>query len=108
MAGATVEQLYHGEHLAKKGVVVVTIGYRLGPLGFLAHSGLSAESDRQVSGNYGLLDMIAALQWVQRNIPAFSGDPKRVTIFGELAGAIAVSMLCASPLAKGLFHGAIS
>jgi para-nitrobenzyl esterase len=108
IAGATVEKLYHGEHIAKKGVVVVTIGYRLGLLGFLAHPGLSAENDRHVSGNYGLLDMIAALQWVQRNISAFGGNPKRVTIFGESAGAIAVSQLCASPLAKGLFHGAIS
>jgi para-nitrobenzyl esterase len=108
IAGATAEQLYHGEHIAKKGVIVVTIGYRLGILGFLAHPGLSAENDRHVSGNYGLLDMIAALKWVQRNISAFGGDPKRVTIFGESAGGIAVSMLCASPLAKGLFHGAIS
>ncbi len=107
-AGATAERLYHGENLAKKGVVVVTIGYRLGALGFLAHPGLSAESPRRVSGNYGLLDMIAGLQWVQRNIAAFGGDPKRVTIFGESAGGIAVSMLCASPLAKGLFHRAIS
>jgi para-nitrobenzyl esterase len=108
VAGATAEQLYHGEHLAKKGVIVVSIGYRLGALGFLAHPALSAENDRHVSGNYGLLDMIAALQWVQRNISAFGGNPRRVTIFGESAGAIAVSMLCASPLARGLFHGAIS
>jgi para-nitrobenzyl esterase len=107
-AGATMERLYHGENLARKGVVVVSIGYRLGSLGFLAHPGLSAESDRRVSGNYGLLDMIAGLQWVQRNIAAFGGNPQRVTIFGESAGGIAVSMLCASPLAKGLFHGAIS
>jgi para-nitrobenzyl esterase len=108
IAGATAEQLYHGEHIAKKGVIVVTIGYRLGILGFLAHPDLNAENDRHVSGNYGLLDMIAALRWVQRNISAFGGDPKRVTIFGESAGGIAVSMLCASPLAKELFHGAIS
>lgn len=108
VAGATAEQLYHGEHLAKKGVVMVSFNYRLGALGFLAHPGLSAENDRHVSGNYGLLDMIAALRWVQRNISAFGGDPGRVTIFGESAGGIAVSMLCASPLAKGLFHGAIS
>jgi len=108
VAGATAEQLYHGEHLAKKGVVVVSMGYRLGTFGFLAHPALSAENDRHVSGNYGLLDMIAALEWVQRNISAFGGNPKRVTIFGESAGAIAVSMLCASPLARGLFHGAIS
>jgi len=108
VAGATAEQLYHSEHLAKKGVVVVSIGYRLGALGFLAHPAFSAENDRHVSGNYGLLDMIEALKWVQRNISAFGGDPNRVTIFGESAGGIAVSMLCASPLAKGLFHGAIS
>lgn len=108
VAGATAEQLYHGENLAKKGVVVVSIGYRLGALGFLAHPDLSAENERHVSGNYGLIDMIAGLKWVQRNISAFGGEPGRVTIFGESAGGIAVSMLCASPLAKGLFHGAIS
>ena len=85
-------------------MVVVSVGYRLGVFGFLAHPELSAESDRRVSGNYGLLDMIAGLQWVQRNIAAFGGDPGQVTIFGESAGAIAVSQLCASPLAKGLFH----
>jgi len=107
-AGATLERLYHGEQLAKRGVVVVTIGYRLGVMGFMAHPGLSAESPRHVSGNYGVLDMIAGLQWVQRNIAAFGGDPKHVTIFGESAGGAAVSILCASPLAKGLFHGAIS
>jgi para-nitrobenzyl esterase len=107
-AGTPAEKTYQGEWLAKKGVVVVSIGYRLGVLGFLAHAELSAESDKHVSGNYGLLDMIAGLQWVQRNISAFGGNPKRVTISGESAGAIAVSMLCASPLAKGLFHGAIS
>ncbi len=108
VAGGTAERLYHGEHLAKKGVVFVSIGYRLGIPGFLAHPALSAENDRHVSGNYGLLDMIEGLKWVQRNIAAFGGDPGRVTIFGESAGAIAVSMLCASPLAKGLFHSAIS
>jgi para-nitrobenzyl esterase len=107
-AGTPAEKLYHGEWLAQKGVVVVSIGYRLGVFGFLAHPGLSAESNRHVSGNYGLLDMIAGLQWVQRNISAFGGNPRRVTIFGESAGAIAVSMLCASPLGKGLFQGAIS
>jgi para-nitrobenzyl esterase len=107
-AGATLERLYHGEQLAKKGVVVVTIGYRLGVMGFLAHPGLSAENPRHVSGNYGMLDMIAGLRWVQRNIAAFGGDSKRVTIFGESAGGAAVSILCASPLAKGLFQGAIS
>jgi para-nitrobenzyl esterase len=107
-AGATSERNYSGEKLAKKGVVLVTIAYRVGQLGFLAHPQLSAESSKHVSGNYGLLDMIAGLQWVQKNIAAFGGDPGKVTIFGESAGGIAVSMLWASPLAKGLFHGAIS
>jgi para-nitrobenzyl esterase len=107
-AGATSEPNYSGENLAKKGVVLVSIAYRVGQLGFLAHPDLSAETENHVSGNYGLLDMIAGLRWVQRNIAAFGGDPGRVTIFGESAGGIAVSMLCASPLAKGLFHGAIS
>ncbi|MEN6337765.1 MAG: carboxylesterase family protein [Phycisphaerales bacterium] len=106
--GATSERNYSGENLARKGVVLVSIAYRVGQLGFLAHPELSAESPNHVSGNYGLLDMIAGLQWVQRNIAAFGGDPGKVTIFGESAGGIAVSMLCASPLAKGLFHGAIS
>ncbi len=107
-AGATSEPNYSGEKLAKKGVVLVSIAYRVGQLGFLAHPELSAESPHHVSGNYGLLDMIAGLQWVQKNIAAFGGDPDKVTIFGESAGGIAVSMLCASPLAQGLFHGAIS
>ena len=108
VAGAPAEKLYHGEWLAKKGVVVVSIAYRLGLYGFLAHPELGAESLRHVSGNYGLLDMIAGLQWVQRNISAFGGDPKKVTIQGESAGAAAVSILCASPLTKGLFRGAIA
>ena len=108
VAGAPGEKLYHGEWLAKKGVVVVSIAYRLGVFGFLAHPELSSESPQHVSGNYGLLDMIAGLQWVQKNISAFGGDPKRVTIQGESAGAAAVSILCASPLARGLFHGAIA
>jgi para-nitrobenzyl esterase len=106
--GATSERNYSGENLAKKGVVLVSIAYRVGQLGFLAHPELSAESPNHISGNYGLLDMIAGLQWVQKNISAFGGDPGKVTIFGESAGGIAVSMLCASPLAKGLFQGAIS
>ncbi|MGA8672037.1 MAG: carboxylesterase family protein [Terracidiphilus sp.] len=106
--GGTSVPTYSGEKLAQKGVVVVSMGYRLGPLGFLAHPGLSAESPQHVSGNYGLLDMIAALQWIQKNIAAFGGDPHKVTIFGESAGGIAVSELCASPLAKGLIQGAIS
>jgi para-nitrobenzyl esterase len=107
-AGATSETTYSGEKLAKKGVILVSIAYRVGQLGFLAHPELSAESSNHVSGNYGLLDMIAGLKWIQKNISAFGGDPEKITIFGESAGGIAVSMLCASPLAKGLFHGAIS
>jgi para-nitrobenzyl esterase len=106
--GSTSEQVYSGENLAKKGVVLVSIAYRVGQLGFLAHPELSAENPAKVSGNYGLLDMIAGLQWIKNNIKAFGGNPDKVTIFGESAGGIAVSMLCASPLAKGLFHGAIS
>jgi para-nitrobenzyl esterase len=107
-AGATSERNYSGENLAKKGVVLVSIAYRVGQLGFLALPELSSENNNKVSGNYGLLDMIAGLQWVKKNIAAFGGDPNKVTIFGESAGGIAVSMLCASPLAKGLFQGAIS
>ena len=106
--GSTSDPGYNGGQLAKKGVVFVSIAYRVGQLGFLAHPELSAETTNHVSGNYGLLDQIAGLQWVQKNIAAFGGDPDKVTIFGESAGAISVSMLCASPLAKGLFHGAIS
>ncbi|HTL68700.1 MAG TPA: carboxylesterase family protein, partial [Lacunisphaera sp.] len=106
--GSTSTPVHNGEHLARKGVVLVSINYRVGPLGFLAHPELSAESPQHVSGNYGLLDQIAGLQWVKKNIAAFGGDPDKVTIFGESAGGIAVSMLCASPEAKGLFRGAIS
>ena len=106
--GSTSDPNHDGANLAKKGVVLVTIAYRVGMLGFVAHPELSAESPNKTSGNYGLLDMIAGLKWIQKNIAAFGGDPKKVTIFGESAGGIAVSMLCASPLAKGLFHGAIS
>jgi para-nitrobenzyl esterase len=107
-AGATSIPTYSGEVLARKGVVLVSIGYRVGPIGFLAHPELSVDSSQHVSGNYGLLDMIAALQWIRKNIAAFGGNPNKVTIFGESAGGIAVSMLCASPLAKALFDGAIS
>lgn len=106
--GSTSDPVHNGEHLARKGVIVVSIAYRVGQLGFLAHPELSAENPNGVSGNYGLLDQIAGLQWVQRNIASFGGDPNKVTIFGESAGGISVSMLCASPLAKGLFQGAIS
>ncbi len=107
-AGATSIPTYSGDVLARKGVVLVSIAYRVGPFGFLAHPDLSAESPHHVSGNYGLLDMIASLQWIKTNIAAFGGDPQKVTVFGESAGGIAVSQLCASPLAKGLFQGAIS
>ncbi len=106
--GSTAEPGYNGEKLAKKGVVLVSIAYRVGQLGFLAHPELSAENPDHVSGNYGVLDQIAGLKWIQKNIAAFGGDPNKVTIFGESAGGISVSMLCASPLAKGLFQGAIS
>jgi len=106
--GSPADPVTEGAKLAAKGVVLVSIAYRVGQLGFLAHPELSAESPEHVSGNYGLLDMIAGLEWIQKNIAAFGGDPGKVIIFGESAGGIAVSMLCASPLAKGLFHGAIS
>ena len=106
--GSTSVPVHDGARLARRGVVLVSIAYRVGVLGFHAHPELSAESPHHVSGNYGLLDMVAGLQWIERNIAAFGGDPRRVTIFGESAGGIAVSMLCVSPLAKGLFHGAIS
>ncbi len=92
--------------LARRGVVVVSVEYRTGALGFMAHPELTKEGGH--SGNYGLLDQICALQWVQRNIAAFGGDPSKVTIFGESAGAISCSILCASPLAKGLFRAVIS
>lgn len=94
--------------LARRGVVVVSVEYRTGALGFMAHPELTKESKNGHSGNYGLLDQIFALKWVQRNISSFGGDPDKVTIFGESAGAISCSILCASPLAKGLFRAAIS
>ena len=105
--GQTSVPLYDGARLAEKGVVLVSVAYRVGIFGFLAHPDLSRESGKG-SGNYGLQDMIAGLQWVKANIAKFGGDPTRVTIFGESAGGIAVSMLAASPAAKGLFHRAIS
>ena len=96
------------KHLAQRGVVIVSVEYRTGALGFMAHPELTKESPNGHSGNYGLLDQIFALQWVQRNIANFGGDPSKVTIFGESAGAISCSILCASPLAKGLFRACIS
>jgi para-nitrobenzyl esterase len=106
--GSGREPLFDGEDLAKKGLVVVTLNYRLGVLGFFVHPELTAESTHKASGNYGLLDQLTALQWVQHNIAAFGGDPNKVTIFGQSAGAFSVNCLVASPLAKGLFRGAIS
>jgi para-nitrobenzyl esterase len=105
--GSGTEKYYWGDDLAHKGVVLVTFDYRVGALGFLAHPALTRESDRNASGNYGLMDQIAALEWVHRNIAAFGGDPNRVTIFGQSAGGSSVGQLMASPLAKGLFHRAI-
>ncbi len=106
-AGAGPEPRHDGDALARKGVVVVTINYRLGVFGFLAHPELTRESGRKSSGNYGLLDQVAALRWVRDNIAAFGGNPQNVTIFGESAGLFAVSALMASPPAAGLFHRAI-
>jgi para-nitrobenzyl esterase len=106
--GAGSEARYAGDGLAKKGAVVVTLNYRLGSLGFLAHPELSAESDHKVSGNYGMLDALAALRWVQQNIAAFGGDPDNVTVFGESAGANMIATLVGSPAAKGLFRRAIA
>lgn len=100
--------IYDGEAMAEKGIVFVSINYRVGVFGFLAHPELTQEADYGASGNYALLDMIAALRWVQKNITAFGGDPNRVTIAGQSAGAFGVNYLTASPLARGLFHGAIA
>ena len=106
--GSSREPMYDGRRLAERGIVVVSINYRLGALGYMAHPELSAESDRGVSGNYGLMDQIAALRWVQANIAAFGGDPTNVTVAGESAGALSVMYLMASTEARGLFHRAIA
>ncbi len=108
LGGSSRESLYDGTKLAQQGVVVVTINYRLGVLGWLAHPELSAESPLGVSGNYGLLDQIEALKWVKRNIAAFGGDPDNVTIDGQSAGGLSVVYLLASPPARGLFAKAIA
>jgi para-nitrobenzyl esterase len=105
--GASSEPRYDGENLAKKGAVVVTFNYRLGIFGFFAHPELTAESGRGASGDYGLLDQVAALRWVAANVAAFGGDPDNVTIAGESAGSLCISALMASPPAQGLFHKAI-
>src|SRR6185295_5321806 len=98
IAGDGSEPRYDGEAMARRGIVALTVNYRLNVFGFLAHPELTAESPRHASGNYGLLDQVAALEWVQQNIAAFGGDPSRVTIAGESAGSISVSALMASPL----------
>jgi para-nitrobenzyl esterase len=106
-SGNLASGLYDGSQLARQGVVVVSLNYRLGVLGYLAHPELSAESPHGVSGNYGLLDQIEALRWVRDNIARFGGDPTNVTVFGESAGALSTIELMASPLARGLFHKVI-
>jgi para-nitrobenzyl esterase len=105
--GSSTVPLYDGTALARKQLIVVTFNYRLGALGFLAHPALTAQSPHHASGNYALLDQVAALRWVRENIRAFGGDPHRVTIVGQSAGAISAYLLTASPLAAGLFAGAI-
>ena len=107
-SGSSSERMYDGAKLAARGVVLVSINHRLGILGYLAHPQLSAESPQRISGNYGLLDQIEALRWVQRNIAAFGGDPANVTIAGESAGGLSVMYLMASPQARGLFARAIA
>ena len=106
--GAASDEGYDGERLAARGVIVVTINYRLGVFGYFSHPELSRESAHHASGNYGTLDQIAALQWVKRNIEAFGGDPSRVTIIGQSAGALSVAHLMTSPLAAGLFQSAVA
>jgi para-nitrobenzyl esterase len=107
VTGSGAEPIYNGEALARRGVVAVTVNYRLGPLGFMSHPALHPKSSQGIAGNWGLMDQIAALQWVQINIGRFGGDASRVTIFGQSAGSSSVNCLMVSPLAKGLFHRAI-
>jgi para-nitrobenzyl esterase len=106
-SGDGSERRYDGENIAKKGIISITVNYRLGVFGFMAHPELTKESAHHSSGNYGLMDQHAALLWVQKNIAAFGGDPKRITIAGESAGSMSVCAQMASPLSKGLFTGAI-
>jgi para-nitrobenzyl esterase len=106
--GSASTPLYWGDGLAKKGVIVVNVGYRVGALAFLAHPELTAESSQHASRNYGLLDTIAGLRWVHASIDAFGGDPDNVTIFGQSAGAWVINKLTISPLSRGLFHRAIA
>lgn len=107
VAGDGSESRYDGESMAQKGIVALTVNYRLGLFGFMAHPELTKESGKNASGNYGLLDQAAALKWVQQNIAAFGGDPKKVTIAGESAGSMSVNAQMASPLSKNLIAGAI-
>lgn len=107
-SGSAACDVYDGEEMAKRGIVFVSFNYRVGVLGFLAHPELSLESENKVSGNYGLMDQIAALTWVKQNINLFGGDPEKITIGGQSAGSMSVGAMVASPLAKGLFHGAIA
>jgi para-nitrobenzyl esterase len=107
MNGSGASILYDGTKLAQKGVVLVTFNYRLGPLGNLVHPELETESENGLSGNYGLLDQIAVLEWLQQNVSSFGGNPDNVTIFGQSAGAMSVALLCTAPRAEGLFHKAI-
>jgi para-nitrobenzyl esterase len=102
-AGASSEAIFDGESLARYGVVVVSANYRLGIFGFYEHPELTAESKHHASGNYGLVDQVAALKWVGENIDRFGGDPRNVTIFGESAGSLDINVLMTSPLSKGLF-----
>ncbi|MGH9839249.1 MAG: carboxylesterase/lipase family protein, partial [Blastocatellia bacterium] len=106
--GSGAESATHGASLAARGLIVVTVNYRLGPFGFLVHPELAAEAPQRTSGNYGLLDQIAALGWVRRNIAAFGGDPARVTISGASAGGTSVNVLMVSPLARGKFSRVIA
>lgn len=108
VSGGSNVPIYDGEAMAKKGIVFVSINYRVGIFGFFAHPELTKESPHHASGNYGILDQVAALKWVQKNIAAFGGDPENVTIAGQSAGSMSVNVLVASPLAKGLFNKAIA
>jgi para-nitrobenzyl esterase len=107
VSGGSACAIYDGENLAKKGVVFVSINYRVGVFGFLAHRELTASSNGKASGNFAFLDQIAALQWVKKNIAAFGGDPANVTIAGQSAGSFSVNAIMASPVAKGLFQRVI-
>src|ERR1700694_1728996 len=102
VAGDGSEPRYDGESMAHKGIVAITVNYRLGVFGFLAHPELTKESPHHASGNYGLMDQIAALKWVRDNIAKFGGDPRNVTVFGESAGSLDINVLMTSPLSRGL------